>query len=205
MLFEEAGEADALAAEELGGEHRVENAFRAEAAEVVEEAEIEIAAVHHEVFFREDLEEWLDFQAGSEDIDEEDLTIDQELEEADAGLVVIHVVRLGIEGDFVHAVEGLEQRSKRAGLIDEGITGRPGGLGRGPGSGGFDAEEAANGGRQETGNHLDCGKSVGGGTVESESGNCGGPGSAQIVGQTGAAAADQALRKASMSNGRCEP
>jgi len=84
------------------------------------------------------------------------------LEQANADLVVIHVVRLGIEGDFIHAVEGLEERGERAGLINEGVTGRPGGLRRGPGCGRFDAEEAADGGRQETGNHLGCERSVGG-------------------------------------------
>ena len=146
VFLEEAGEADAFAAEELGGEHRVENAFRAEAAEVVKEAEIEIAAVHHEVFLREEGEERFDFQPGGEDVDEEDLVVHEQLEEADAGFVVIHVVRLGIEEDFVDAAEGGEQRREGAGLVEELVGGRAGGH--------FDAEQTANFQRKEAGNHA---------------------------------------------------
>jgi hypothetical protein len=135
-----------LAAEELGGEHRIEDTFRPETAEVVEEAEIKIAAVHHEVFLREDREERLDVQAGSEDVDEEDLTINEELKEADARLVVIHVVRLGIEEDLVDAGEGGEERGERAGLVEELVGGRTGGH--------FDTEQTANRQRKEAGNHA---------------------------------------------------
>lgn len=146
VLFEETGETDALAAEELGREHRVEDAFWAEAAEVVQEAEIEIAAVHHEVFLREDGEERLDVQTGREDIDEVDFTVDEELKEADAGLVMIHVVRLGIEEDLLHAGQRSEQRVEGTGLVEELIGGRT--------SGHFDAEQTANGQWEEARNHA---------------------------------------------------
>lgn len=146
VLFEEAGEADALAAEELGGEHRVEDAFRAETAEIVKEPEVKIAAVHHEVFLREHLEEGLDVQTRCEDIDEIDFAVDEELKEADPGLVVIHVVRLGIEEDLLHAGQRGEQRVEGTGLVEELIGGRT--------SGHFDAEQTANGQWKKTGNHA---------------------------------------------------
>ena len=57
VLFEEGGEADARAVEKLGGEHRVEDALGAEAAEIGEQADVEIAAVHEQVFRGEFLPE----------------------------------------------------------------------------------------------------------------------------------------------------
>jgi hypothetical protein len=119
VLLEERGEADARAAEELRREHRVENAVRAETAEVVQQAQVEIATVHDEVFRREDFPKRLELQAGRKDIDEEDLAADEKLQEADAGLVVKHVVGLGIEGDFIDARVGVEERGERAGLVEE--------------------------------------------------------------------------------------
>ena len=62
MFFEERGESDARAVEQLRGEHRVENAFRPKSAEVVEQAQIEIAAVHDEMLRREALPEGLEIQ-----------------------------------------------------------------------------------------------------------------------------------------------
>jgi hypothetical protein len=93
-----------------------------------------------------DGKERLDVQSGGEDIDEEDFAADQELKEADPGLVVIHVVRLGIEEDLVDAVEGSEEGSKRSGLVEELIGGRA--------SGHFDAEQTANRQGKEAGNHA---------------------------------------------------
>ena len=57
VFFEEPGETDALAAEELGGEHGIEDTCRPETTEIGQQAEIEITAVHHQVFFRENLKE----------------------------------------------------------------------------------------------------------------------------------------------------
>jgi hypothetical protein len=39
---------------------------------------------------------------------------------------VKHVVRLGIEGDLIHAIQGGQQRGELVGLIDEEIFGRTG-------------------------------------------------------------------------------
>lgn len=126
VFFEEGGEADAFAGEELAGEHRVEDAFGAEAAEVVEEADVEIAAVHEQVFRGEAGPEGGEVEAGGEDIDEVDLAGHVELQEADARAVVVHVVRLGIEGGFVGAIEGREEGRELRGLVDEEV-GRRGG------------------------------------------------------------------------------
>ncbi len=123
VLFEEGGEADARAVEKLGGEHRVENAFGSEAAEVGEQADVEIAAVHEEVLRREFLPERAESKQRGEHVHEEDFAGDEELEQAHAGAVVIHVVGLGIEGDFVHAVEGGEQGGQLGGLVDEDVGG----------------------------------------------------------------------------------
>ena len=109
VFFEEGGEADALAVEQLGGEHGVEQAFRAEAAEVVQEADVKVAAVHQEVFCGEAFPERGEVE-GCEDVDEEYFASDKKLEEADAGSVVVEVVGLGIEGGFVGPVERCQQR-----------------------------------------------------------------------------------------------
>ena len=45
LLFEQGGQADALAVEQLGGEHRVKDALGAKLAEVGEQAQVKIAAV----------------------------------------------------------------------------------------------------------------------------------------------------------------
>jgi hypothetical protein len=79
---------------------------RRKAAEVVQQPQIEIAAVHEEVLFRERLPERFQLQPGSEHVHQEHIVADEELQEADPRLVVIHVVRLGIEGDFVHLADG---------------------------------------------------------------------------------------------------
>jgi hypothetical protein len=125
VLFEEGGETDARAVEELGGEHRVKDALGAETAEIGEQADVEVAAVHEEVLGGEFLPERSegDGERGGEHIDEEDFAVGEELEQAHAGAVVIHVVGLGIEGDLVHAVEGGEQGGQLIGLVDEGVVG----------------------------------------------------------------------------------
>ena len=142
MLLEERGEADAVAAEELRRQHGVEDAFRPEAAEVVQQAQIEIAPVHDEVLVREHAPQRVEFHARREHIDEEDVAVDQELEQADARLVVIHVVRLRIEGDFVYTFEGRKQRRKRTGLVEELVDGRA--------RGHFNTEETAQARRKKT-------------------------------------------------------
>jgi len=146
VFFEETGETDTLAAEELGGEHGIEDTCRPETTEIGQQAEIEITAVHHQVFFREDLEERLDVQTRGKDIDEENLTIDEQLEKADARFIVIHIVRLGIEEDLVDAIQGGEERGQRAGLVEELVGGRAGSH--------FDAEQTANRQWKEVGNHA---------------------------------------------------
>ena len=53
MFLEQRREADARPAEQLGGEHGVKDALGAKTVEVVQQPQIEIAAVHQEVFPRE--------------------------------------------------------------------------------------------------------------------------------------------------------
>src|SRR5437773_383477 len=118
MILEQRSQADAGAAEELRGQHGVEKAVRLEAAEIMEQPQIKIAAVHDEMFSREGLPERLELEAGREHVDQVDLAIDEELEEADPRAVVVHVVGLGIEGDFTHAIDRGQQRSKRTRLIE---------------------------------------------------------------------------------------
>jgi hypothetical protein len=65
-------------------------------------------------------------EAGCEDVDEVDFAGHVELQEADARLIVVHVVRLGIEGDLVCAVESGVERGELAGLVDEGVGRRVG-------------------------------------------------------------------------------
>ena len=123
MLLKKGGEADALATEELRGQHGVKDTLRTKLAEVSEQTQVEIAAVHQEVLGREFLPKRCQRQRG-EHINEEHLAIHQKLEEAHAGAVVEHVVRLGIEGDFVHAVERGQQRFELVGCVDEGVGGK---------------------------------------------------------------------------------
>lgn len=155
VFLKESGETDALAAEELGGQHGVEKTFGAETATVVQEAEIEIAAVHHEMKVGETVPKRVEIEAGCKGVHEVDFAIDVELEETKPDFVMKHVVRLGIEEDLVDAVEGGEERAERAGSVEKLVVGRAGRVmwgamrrGGDRGCGGLDAEEAANGGRQ---------------------------------------------------------
>jgi len=77
VFFEEGSETDALAAEELGGQHGVEDALGAEAATVVQEAEVEIAAVHHEVQAGEAFPKRVEIETGSERVHEVDVAFDK--------------------------------------------------------------------------------------------------------------------------------
>ena len=79
--------------------------------------------MHEEVLGGEFLPERAEREERCEDVDEENFAVDEELEQAHAGAVVIHVVGLGIEGDFVHAVKGGEQRGQLVGLVDEDVGG----------------------------------------------------------------------------------
>ena len=112
MFLEQTREADALTSEQLRSEHRVENTLRFETAEVVQQPQIEIAAVHHEMLVREHAPERLELHSGREDIDEKNFAVDEELQQADPRFVVIHVVRLGIEEHLVHPLERGQQRSQ---------------------------------------------------------------------------------------------
>ena len=177
MFFEERREPDALAPEQLGGEHGVKNTFSAEAAAIVQEPQIEIAAVHHQMKFRETFPKRLEVESGRKGVDQENLSVDEKLQQANADFVMIHVVRLGIEGDFVNAVERRQQRGERAGLLDEREARRSRRRRRraryGARSSGIDAEKTAHGGRQKTGNHLNEKTNLAPGKTEGECGNSG--------------------------------
>jgi len=118
---------------------------RAKPAQIVQEPEIEVAAVHHEVPGGQSPPDFVERDARSQDIDEENLSVDQKLQQAKPGAVMKHVVRLGIEGDFVHAVQGGEQRCELPGLVDE--------LKRRRTSGHFHPEQTAKAERKEARNH----------------------------------------------------
>ena len=56
---------------------------------------------------------------GGEGVDQKNFPGDQELQQADAGAVMVHVVRLGIEGAFLHPLERGKERGQLAGLVDQ--------------------------------------------------------------------------------------
>lgn len=76
----------------------------------MQQPQVEIAAVHDQVFLRQNLPERIQLEARGEHIDEEHFAADQKLQQANPCLVVKHVVRLGIEGDLFHPFERGEQR-----------------------------------------------------------------------------------------------
>ena len=123
MIFEERSQADARAIDELRGEHRVEDAFRPKTAEVVEQPEVEVAAVHHQVFLGEAGPEAVELER-SEGIDQEDLIVDEELQEADPRAIMKHVIRFRIERHLVDLVQSSEEGRKLTRLVDEGEDGR---------------------------------------------------------------------------------
>ena len=108
--------------------------------------------------FREAFPKWFEVETGRKCVDQENVSVDEKLQQADPDFIMIHVVRLGIEGDFVDAVERRKQRAECVGLIDKRKARRS----RrrrcraryGARSIGIDAEKTAHGGRQKTGNHL---------------------------------------------------
>ena len=69
-----------------------------------------IAAVHDQVFSTEHLPQRIQLQAGGEDVDQVNVVLDEELQQADPRFVVVHVVRLGIEGELVHIFDRAEKR-----------------------------------------------------------------------------------------------
>jgi hypothetical protein len=110
-------------AEELGGEHRIEDALGAELAELPKQADIEIAAVHDEVLGGEALPERSERQ-GCHQVHQVNLAGDEELEQAHAGVEVEHVIRFGIHRDLLDAVEGGVERGELVGAINEHEMGR---------------------------------------------------------------------------------
>ena len=104
MILQKRGQPDPLATQQLRRQHRVEKALRPEAAEVVEQPEVEIAPVHDQVLLGQTGPERLQVEV-CEDIHEVDIASHQELEQADPHPVVEHVVGFGIQGDFLYAVD----------------------------------------------------------------------------------------------------
>ena len=145
MLLEEPGQADALAAEQLRGEHGVEEALCPEFAAVVQEPQVEVAAVHHQVLVRQERPQGIEVD-GREHVHQVHVTGHEELQKAHPDPVVEHVVRLGIQGDLVDLGNGLQKRLQLTRLVDHYEA-------RGA-DGGLDAEKALYRMRQKTGNHL---------------------------------------------------
>src|SRR5688572_1419011 len=106
MLVKQRREADARKSKQLGGKHRIKETVRLEPAEVVQQPEVEIAPVHNQVLLLQNLPKRVEFQAWTQHIDEEHLSVHQELEEAHPRLIMVHVVRLGIEGQLVNFFDG---------------------------------------------------------------------------------------------------
>jgi hypothetical protein len=146
LLLDQRGEPHPRPAEDLTGEHGVEEALRPKAAQVMQQPQVEIAAVHHEMLRREPRPERLQVDR-RQHIQQKHLLADQELHQAQPHPVVEHVVRLRIEGDLGDAVEGLKQRPQLPRLVDQPI-------GRQPRPGlALDPEQAADRVRQEAGDH----------------------------------------------------
>ena len=86
MVFKQGREAEAGQIEQLRAHHRVEEAVCVETAEVIEEAQVEVAAMHDQVFGREARPKAVELER-SHQVDEEDLPAGHDLQEADAGAV----------------------------------------------------------------------------------------------------------------------
>jgi 7-cyano-7-deazaguanine synthase len=123
MLFEQRGKANARPVEQLGREHRVKEAANLETAEIVQQAQVEIAAMHDQVFRRKARPERREVDR-RQHIHQEDFTRDVELQQADARSVVEEVIGLGIERHLGRTVEGSKERRKLRGLVDEAVGGR---------------------------------------------------------------------------------
>ena len=122
MVFEQRRESEARQIEKLGRHHRVKQAVRIELAEVVEQAEIEIAAVHDQVLGSEAAPKSIELQR-REQIDQENLFPRHDLHKAHPRPVAEKIVGLGVDRDLLNLIQGGKQRRKRRRLIDKNISG----------------------------------------------------------------------------------
>ena len=118
MFLQQRGQADALAVEQLGGEHRIEQALCAETAEIEKQAHVKIAAVHQQMLFGEQLPERREIH-GREHVDEVNFSIDEELEQANTRSVMVEVVGLGIEGGLFRPIQCGQQWRELRRVLNE--------------------------------------------------------------------------------------
>ena len=120
MVFEQRSESEARHIEKLGRHHRIKEAVRVELAEVVEQAEVEVAAMHDQVLGGEAAPESVERQR-REQIDQENLLPRQNLQKAHPRPVAEEIVGLGIDRDLLHPVQGVKQRRQQRGLVDKSV------------------------------------------------------------------------------------
>ena len=107
MMFEQRRKSEPWQIEQLRPHHRVKQAVRRETAEIVKQAQVEIAAVHDQMLGRQTRPEAVE-RKRSNQVDQEDLPADHDLQQADARTVAEKIVGLGVDRDLVDAVQGIE-------------------------------------------------------------------------------------------------
>jgi hypothetical protein len=110
VIFQQRSEADAWTIDQLRRKHRVEDTLGTKPAKIVQQAKIEIAPVHHEMFVQQSRPQSFELER-SQCVDQEDIFADQKLQQTNPRAVMKHVIRFGIQRHLVDAIQGSEQRS----------------------------------------------------------------------------------------------
>jgi len=121
VILDQGGEPDAAAAEQLCRQHRVKQALGPEAAEIAQEPQVEVTAVHHQVFLRQLVPEGVQVDRRQR-VDKEYLAVHVELQQADPHAKPVHVVRLCIHDHLAHLVERRQEGLKLPGLVDQSVA-----------------------------------------------------------------------------------
>ena len=109
VALDERGEAEFRNAAEARGDHGVEDAFRCRKADAAEQAQIVVGAVNNELLAVEGREKGIERKAG-ERIDQQVVSGNADLDEAELLEVAVEAVRLGIDGDARVRSEQREDR-----------------------------------------------------------------------------------------------
>src|SRR5690606_10457794 len=146
VVLQKRGEAHPLSVKQLRGEHGVEDALCLKAAQVVQEAQVVVAAVHDQMLLRQPLPQGRELHR-REGVDHEHPVFHEELQQADSRAVPVHVVRLGVEAHLVDVVQRVQQWGELPRLIEQFVTFR---------SGWFHlrTEQTAHSGGEEARNHY---------------------------------------------------
>jgi len=108
VLLQQRGQANTLAIEELRSKHGVEHALCSKPAQVMEQAQIKITAVHEQVFFCETIPERFEIDLRKY-VDEINFSSDEKLQQADACAVVEEIIGLRIDRRFLGPIESGEE------------------------------------------------------------------------------------------------